>query len=307
MSLHIGVDGGGTTTRAAIIDENYAVLGYAESDSSNLFNLGIQAACANICSAIDGALTASGRQVRDIDTFGFGLAGTVGENERKQWRSALGAYYGNAIVVDEDVAAALAGAFGPEELAKGGAVLIAGTGSNCFGQSADGRRARADGWGPLIGDRGSGYWLGHSAIQAAVAAIDGAAPATSLQSALLEHFGVENLDALVGVVYAPDFRRDRIAAFVPHVLRAAGQGDIVAHSLLVQAGQQLGATASAVLKPLGVTQLALTGGLLQNVPEVRQGVREALDSPSAGLSSVVFREPRFEAVVGAALLPLVNQ
>lgn len=306
MSLHIGVDGGGTTTRAAVIDEKYAVLGYAESGSSNLFNLGIDGACRNVCQAIDAALAAAGRATGDIDTFGFGLAGTVGESQRSQWRTALGARYGDSIVVDEDVAAALAGAFGPEELAKGGAVLIAGTGSNCFGQSSDGRRARADGWGPLIGDRGSGYWLGHSGIQAAVAAIDGAAPATSLQTALLQHFEVENLDALVGVVYAADFRRDRIAAFVPHVIQAAKHGDAVAHGLLLQAGRHLGATACAVLKPLGVTQLALTGGLIQNVPEVREGVREAINEQGTLLSSVVFREPRFEAVVGAALLPLLN-
>lgn len=305
MNFFIGVDGGGTTTRAVVVDERQGVRGRAQSGSSNLYNLGLEAALQNIGIAIEAALADAGLRLSQIESFGFGLAGIVGTHEKTLWLTALRALYGDSLVVDEDVAAALVGAFGPDELRSGGAVLIAGTGANCFGHSADGRRRRADGWGPLLGDRGSGYWLGESAIRAAMAANDGAGPQTLLQAALMQHFEVKTLDALVGVVYAADFRRDRVAAFTSHVLQAAREGDEVAHNLLRAAGEQLSATAHAVLRPLGITRLALTGGLLENSLDVQRALHEFLNPVSAPEPPIIICAPRFEAVVGAALLPMV--
>ena len=301
ICYRIGVDGGGTTTRAVVIDATHnLVFSRGHSGSSNLWNTGLEGALENIRMAIAEALERAGMVVGQIETFGFGLAGASGESEKEMWTGALRAIYGEHIRVDEDVAAALVGAFGPDELSQsGGAVLIAGTGANCFGQNADGGRVRVDGWGPMLGDRGSGFWLGESAIRAGVAAVDGAGESTTLGAALLEHFAVFDLNALVGVVYAPTFARDRIAAFVPLVLNTARDGDEVSQRLLNEAGVQLASTARAVLQPLELHELALTGGLLENAPEVRQSLADALPG-------VELIEPRFEPVVGAALLPLVN-
>ena len=300
MKFRVGVDGGGTTTRAVVIDESGDVLGRGQGDSSNLYNLGLEAACASIESAVEGALAQAHLSKSAVDSWGFGLAGITSHAERARWRAALEPLYRGALAVDEDVAAAWAGALGEENLGAGGAVLIAGTGANCFGQNASGQRARVDGWGPLLGDRGSGYWLGESAIRAAVAGFDGAAPQTSLQNALLRHFEVENVEALVGVVYADDFRRDRVAAFVPHVIEQARAGDVVAAGLLMQSGRQLGETARAVLESLGLTKLALTGGLLENSPEIRAALRMTLGE------QIELCQPRFEAVLGAAFLPALE-
>ena len=223
-----------------------------------------------------------------------------GAPEKARWRAALEPVYGANIAVDEDVAAAWAGALGPENLSAGGAVLIAGTGANCFGRNASGERRRTDGWGPLLGDRGSGYWLGESGIRAAVAGFDAATAPTSLQAALLQHFDVADVGALVGVVYSADFRRDRVAAFVPHVIAAARAGDAIAADLLRASGTQLGQTARAVLQPLKLKKLALTGGLLENSPEIRIALQEALGA------EIEFIEPCYEAVVGAAFLPALE-
>ena len=297
MEFRVGVDGGGTTTRAVVIDGQSSVLGRGQSGSSNLYNLGLEAAAGNIQRSIEGALDAAGLGAGDVDSWGFGLAGASGEREKGLWQQALRPLYGARIAVEEDVVAALAGALGPEGLSQGGAVLIAGTGANCFGQSAGGHRRRADGWGPLLGDRGSGYWLGEAAIRMGAAAQDGAAPRTSLRDALLAYFEAASLDDVVAVVYAPGFRRDRVAGFVPRVLEAAREGDEVAGELLRQAGRLLGATARSVVEPLGLSHLALTGGLLENSPEVRRSLADFLGA------AVQTCEPRFEAVIGAALLP----
>lgn len=304
MGYGVGVDGGGTTTRAVVIDDSNAVLGRGQSGSSNLYNGGLEAAMANIRRAIADALGAATVDAGAVASWGFGLAGVTGEKQQQQWRAALSAIYGERIAIEEDVVAALAGALGAEGMSAGGAILIAGTGANCFGVNASGAQKRADGWGPLLGDRGSGYWLGESAIRAAIAAFDGAAAATSLQAALLECFECRDVQELVGIVYASDFRRDRVASMVPQVLAGARAGDDVAAHLLRAAGQQLAATARAVLEPLQITRLAITGGLLENSPEIESALHESLQQ-SLGAEIEIGR-PRFEAVVGAALLPQLN-
>ncbi len=298
----MGIDGGGTTTRAVVIDDTHnLVFSRAQSGSSNLWNLGLQGALENIRLAVEGALEEAGMLAGQMETFGFGLAGASGDDEKAIWTQSLRAVYGENVVVDEDVAAALVGAFGPDELkSRGGAVLIAGTGANCFGQNQKGERVRVDGWGPMLGDRGSGFWLGESAIRRAVAALDGAGQSTTLSASLLEHFAVPDLNALVSVIYAPTFARDRIAAFVPLVLHAARAGDEVALGLLREAGLHLASTARAALEPLELSELALTGGLIENAPEIREVLAESL-------SNIELLSPRFEPVVGAALLPLVME
>lgn len=300
MKYRVGVDGGGTTTRAVVIDENNRITGRGRGDSSNLYNLGLEAARQSIAVAIEAALNEANIGRASVASWGFGLAGLTGAPEKARWFEALTPVYGANIAVDEDVAAAWAGALGPENLGAGGAVLIAGTGANCFGQNARGERRRVDGWGPLLGDRGSGYWLGEGAIRAAVAGFDAATPPTSLQAALLRHFEVESVSELVGVVYAADFRRDRVAAFVPHVIQSARAGDASAADLLRGCGQQLGQTARAVLEPLELKKLALTGGMLENCPEIRSALQETLGA------EIELIEPRFEAVVGAAFLPTLQ-
>ena len=301
MKFRAGIDGGGTsTTRAVVIDRKDRVVGRGQGDSSNLYNLGIEAALSSIEVAVAGALSAAQLSRDAVSSWGFGLAGISGAPEKARWRAALAPLYRGDLAVDEDVAAAWAGALGPENLGAGGAVLIAGTGANCFGRNARGQRARVDGWGPLLGDRGSGYWLGESGIRAAIAAFDGAAPPTQLQAALLSHFAVETIESLVGVVYAADFRRDRVAAFVPHIIESARAGDAVAADLLRQSGRQLSQTARAVLQPLDLKKLALTGGLLQNSPEIRAALQRNLGE------TIELCQPRFEAVVGAAFLPALE-
>lgn len=294
----VGVDGGGTQTRAVVCGRDGAVWGRGQSGSSNLYNLGLERATHHIFEAINGALLQAKIERNQVESFGFGLAGIVGESEKTRWRGALEPVLGARVWLEEDAIAALVGAFGPDELrAQGGAILIAGTGANCLGQSAKGEIARADGWGPILGDRGSGFWLGEAAIRAAVAAFDGASPATSLQKAMFHHFGVADLGALVGQIYAPAFERQRIAAFAAQVGWCAAQGDEVALSLLHQSANLLAATARGVLNRLEISRLVILGGLLEKSEPVRARLQWELET------EIRLQNPRFEAAVGAAFLP----
>ena len=108
-----------------------------------------------------------------------------------------------------------------------GVAVVAGTGSMAFARGADGRTARAGGWGPLLGDEGSGYAIALAGLRAAARAADGRAAATPLTDRLLAAFGLTRPEELIGVVYRGGDRA-ALAALAPVVLEAADAGDAVA-------------------------------------------------------------------------------
>jgi N-acetylglucosamine kinase-like BadF-type ATPase len=297
--IKIGFDGGGSTTRAVIIEQHgdvIKVLGRGEAGSSNYHGVGLDATRENCRKALHHALYQAEVNDSQIAGFGFGLAGACSQADIAQLRPALAPLCGDApFVVDEDAPAAQAGAFagGP------GAILIAGTGTNCYGVNAQGEVARADGWGPLLGDRGAGYRIGEAALRAICAAHDGAGESTSLTQPCLEKLGAGSTGDLIQIVYHPQFTRDRIAALFPIVLDEAGAGDSVAQGLLEYAGLELAQTARAVLQKIGVSQVALLGGVLEHAAPVRHAFETHLRAAMADLQIV---EPRYDAAVGAALL-----
>ena len=299
--LKIGVDGGGTSTRAVVIEYSdtqnvIEVLGRGEAASSNHYNVGVDAAAANILEAINAALLASNIARKDIASFGFGLAGACTPSEQTLVSSKLATFLdGKSFVVDEDAAGAQSGAFagGP------GAVCIAGTGANCFGVNAQNERARADGLGPLLGDRGGGYRIGEAALRAICAADDGSGPNTSLVAPGLQSFGVDSVEELVKIVYQPDFSRTQVAALFPVVLQEAQNGDAVAQELLHDAGRELALTSRAVLQKLQLSRVAVVGGVLENAPPVRASFENYLRE---WIGEVEVIAPHYDAAIGAALL-----
>lgn len=311
--MRIGVDGGGTTTRAVVIDENARVLGRGEAGTSNHYSVGLGSAVENIARAIEAALSDAKCDGSAVVSCGFGLAGACTPAEQSALREALQeprvGFFPNAqLAVDEDAAAALAGAFAPVEgenlaMRSGvtGAVCIAGTGANCFGLGATGQRVRSDGLGPLLGDRGSGYWIGARALQAACGANDGSDAPTRVLAAALSHFEATSVDQLVQLVYRPEFTSSRVASLFPAVCRCAQEGDEIAANILREAGDQLARTALCVLLPLKLSRVAVTGGVLSRETPVRAAFEAALKNREAAFDIC---EPSRDAAVGAALLPL---
>jgi N-acetylglucosamine kinase len=297
----IGFDGGGTSSRAAVIQHDAAngtieVLGRGAAGSSNHYSVGAEGARQNLKAAMDAALAEANVLREQVEGFGFGLAGACSEKEKSDLRAVLAPLCGSTpFVVEEDAPAAQAGAFagGP------GAICIAGTGANCFGVNAQGEIGRADGLGPLLGDRGAGYRLGEAALRAICAAHDGAAPSTTLFAPCLAKLEVASVDELVQLVYRPDFTRDRIAALFPIVLQEAEAGDAVARELLEDSGYELAQTTRAVLEKLQIKSVALLGGVFENAAPVRAAFARHLRE---AISEVEIVTPRYDAAVGAALL-----
>lgn len=199
--------------------------------------------------------------------------------------------------VTSDAVTAHAGALG----GRAGVVLAIGTGSVAVGIGADGTYARVDGWGPLLGDDGSGARIGTAGLRAALRAHDGRGPATALRDAAAGLFGdLERLPATVG----RDGNPARTAAsFAPEVARAAEAGDAVAAVIVRDAAADLAETALAVAVriPAGgdPLPLAVTGGLTGLGPALMAPLTAALTG--SGLP-VRLTSPLGDPLDGARLL-----
>ncbi|HEX8463727.1 MAG TPA: BadF/BadG/BcrA/BcrD ATPase family protein [Abditibacterium sp.] len=300
--LRLGFDGGGTKTRAVVINDSCEILGAGESGSSNPYAVGMTPALDHIEEAARLALQNAQVSSNAIDGWGLGLGGVCSASESAAVEAALRPRIGPQprLIVVEDVVSAWSGAFGRASSDVPRAVCIAGTGANCWGQNGS-KTAGADGAGPLLGDRGSGTWIGESALRHTARVCDQISPPDEFSAAVLQFFEARDLKELIRVVYAPDFARSHLAGLVPLVLQFGESG--AARLILEAAGRELAASTLAVLRQLSEGEargeVALVGGVLAHAARVTNSFLGKLQA-EAPLVQLV--EARFEPAVGAAIL-----
>jgi N-acetylglucosamine kinase-like BadF-type ATPase len=191
----------------------------------------------------------------------------------------LGFRRGAVRVVNDAHVALVGGA--PEGV---GIVVVAGTGSIAYGVDRRGATARAGGWGYLLADEGSAFWLGHAAVRQGVRAADGRGPQTTLYDRICREVGVDHPSGLVEWFYDQEHTRTRVAELAAVVQQAADDGDESARGLLDQAAQHLARAARAVARQLAFdTQypLVLSGGAFRACPSLYPRVEASLDLPAA--------------------------
>jgi glucosamine kinase len=240
MSVVLGIDGGGTRTRASIVDGE-RVLAFAEHGSIKRLRVGAEVAEANLRTLLKDVFAQAAVKGAGAASAGVASATMPGVAE---WITAVFDEFGverSEIVGDEVIA--LDGAF------KGGAgiLLIAGTGSNCVGRAPNGSRECAGGWSSRLGDEGSGYWIGLHAIRRALVAHDREEP-TRVLNAVGEIWGTKTIDELVNIgdsTPGPDF-----AALAPAINRLAEEGDAVAAGVMREAAADLAETVLLVRRKL---------------------------------------------------------
>ncbi|MEO8435998.1 MAG: BadF/BadG/BcrA/BcrD ATPase family protein [Pyrinomonadaceae bacterium] len=273
----VGVDGGGSKTRAAVLDTDH-VLGEGQAGPSNPLRVGIATAAAAVRDAVDKACSAASIKRHEIAAVGVGLAGVRREDIRARMREALIATLGIRqieLVSDGDIALSAATNGQP------GIVVIAGTGSICCGINARRKRVCAGGWGPLVGDEGGGSWIARRALLAVACESDGRGPKTSLTPAACAYFHVGVADDLSTAIYAPTITNERIAGFARGVIEAAASGDTVARSIITEAGKELGRTIVAVIRRLHMEnerfQVAYVGGMFSAGELIIAPLREEVE------------------------------
>jgi N-acetylglucosamine kinase-like BadF-type ATPase len=185
-------------------------------------------------------------------------------------------------------------------------VLVAGTGSACFGRNAKGNTWQAGGWGPILDDVGGGYWLGLRAIIAAVRAEDGRGPATELRNAVLGSTGAGSLREVLTQLQDGTLDRTKVAALASHVIGAARKRDTSSLVVVALGAAELAVMAAAVAKQTGVAsepvEVVITGGVGTDPtygPVIEAATRKRL-------KSATFPKPEMSAAAGAVVLAVVN-
>src|SRR5258706_9536612 len=259
-TYYLGVDGGASKTAALVSDENGESLGEGLAGPSNHLRVGIETASRNVERAVNKALVAADVTSREIVWAYCGIAGADHPAHRQEVVDSLSIFFprGN-FTVDNDARIALTGAVGYG----GGVVVIAGTGSVAFGRNETGQEARAGGWGPIVGDEGSGFGIARAALGAIVRAWDGRGPETGMTEMLRNEWNMKPED-IPRFVYAPATHTDDIARFGKLAIDAAEAGDAVARAIFADGGRALGEIVVAVVKGLGILAtgfpLSYTGG-----------------------------------------------
>ena len=302
----IGVDGGGSKTAVAVLDQSGQVLGRGLSGSTNFHNVGLERARDNLSLAMQAAAQQAGFDLRQAAAVTWALAGADRPTERR-----LFADLGTAILpdtplqIENDAVAALVGGLGSRQ----GLVLIAGTGMIAYGENAAGDRARAGGWGPLL-DHGSAYALTQEAMREVcrfedIGHEDMGRPPYGLAERLLPALGLNQVTDIVGWVYAPERQVADIARLAPLVLTAAEGGDLAAIDVAARGADALAQAVDTVARRLGLWSLpfplVLAGGLLEQNAFYQQLVSQAIRTQVPNAQLV---RPRADAAVGAALLAL---
>jgi N-acetylglucosamine kinase-like BadF-type ATPase len=298
--IFLGIDGGGTHTRAVLVDGKGNILGNGIAGPSNFQAVGIDATKRNIRHAVEKAWGETRRSSVPCAAAFLGVAGVASEKDRERVATiARELDLAMKIDVDHDIRTALAG--GLE--GKPGIALIAGTGSSCYGRNADGKSWRAGGWGHLLDDVGSGYWLGVRGLMAITHAADGRGAATALTPQLVEILALHDMNDLLHLAGSDGLTRAEIAGLAPVVLDAARNGDNVAGEIVTQGAAELARMVAAVAHNLGwqkstQVEMVMIGGLMEN-DYYAEKIRTAIVSQ---VPHAVIIPPIFPPVIGAAIL-----
>jgi N-acetylglucosamine kinase-like BadF-type ATPase len=264
--IFVGVDGGGTTTRCLASDEQGNTLAVATGPATNIHELGIVAASQLILELLERTLQEAGltHGVPAISAAAC-IAGIDTDESRTEMRTALEA--GTPVATwraESDSLAAWAAAFPG---GSSGIVAVSGTGAIALARNGT-KEARAGGWGAELGDPGSGFNLGRSALIAVLSAADAMGPTTTLGPAILAHLGLTRPHQIIDHVHFA-MRHTDIAALAPLVLDHAERGDVVAVQISESVARSIIRTAVAAGNTVGLNwsrpaPFALLGGLANN-------------------------------------------
>jgi N-acetylglucosamine kinase-like BadF-type ATPase len=266
MEYYVGIDGGGTKSRLLAVDKNEEPVAVLYGGSTNLASNQVSEVRETLRSLFarmfaEGGLSPEGCLGVCVGSAGLDFPAACGQMESLVRESGFACPV--AAVNDSLLALAAATDGGP------GVIIISGTGSIAYGAGADGTIARCGGWGHILDDGGSGYWIGKEAIRRAFLAYDGRGRQTVLTGKVMDKLGVSNLPDAIEPLYGDGgIGKPEIAEFCVMVQEGAEAGDAVCREILEEAAEELFALTDAILKKLGQDDLsvAVSGGSIQNNP-----------------------------------------
>jgi len=301
----IGVDGGGSKTELALIDLEGNLVGMEKVGSTNYQAVGGEQLRDELLEGFSALANVTNVDIDRVNHIFLGLAGAGRQKDQEEIKALFDdTVFAGKMTVDSDAIVALAGAFGTNP----GIILIAGTGAICFGSNQDGKIVRSGGWGYLLGDEGSGYYIGREAVVASLKDFDGRGEKTSLKENLMQRFELDSIDKIIPLIYQNEIDRVAIANIAPLVFELAKQGDLISEDIIRKTGHEMGLLAKSVANQLGFSgdeiNVALVGSIFKQKDMLVSQISKELFELSWNVTMV---DPRFQPAFGAALLGLKKQ
>lgn len=228
----LAIDAGGTKTDLLWAQPDGHVLARVEGKGINIASKPPSA----WHSVLEELLDSAEVQRESVSVVCAGVAGFTLPDRREMFERLLQQMLPRTrVFVLPDYAIALEGATGGAP----GVLVIAGTGSIACGRDREGRFMRVGGWGYLVGDEGSGFWIGREAIRATLSAEEGWGEATLLRKMLADTFGTNDSGEWLSALYRTQNPQSLLAQIAPLVSEAAEQGDAQAKGILLTAADHL--------------------------------------------------------------------
>ena len=267
--LAIGIDGGGTSCRAAVADRNGNVIGRGKSGPANILS-DLENSLLNIVESARQALSDAGLDAEDLSSV-VSVVGVAGANVMdygERIERALPFAEGRVVT---DALISLQGALGDAD----GIVGAFGTGS-VYNARRDGRLRGIGGWGFVVGDQASGARLGRDLMERSLLAHDGVRPASPITEAIMAEYG-NDPERIVD--FAHTARPKDFARYAPIVFEHATRGDVVAAGIVSDAATAIGESLEALLWS-ECPSICLLGGLAEAYePWLSERYRSRLAKP----------------------------
>lgn len=299
----IGVDGGGTSTVARLADLEGNIISVVKGGPSNVQISGAEKSAEILSNLINDVVSSTPVMLDSVQIVVYGTAGAGRKADQDRLHNAITSHWGTmkrkprSLIVVSDADIALEAAHGGGS----GIVLIAGTGSIVYGRDVDNTIKRYGGWGPVIGDPGSGTAIGLRALRVAAKTIDECTQPAYLERLIAETAGIDSQESLINKVYTEKFPPADIA---PLVFRAAKEGDRSALDIVNECANDLAEMLHSGIKKFSFTgeiPLAYVGGIFESENGYAEIVTEFIRKKNP---NIVIRKPECRAGEGAVLMAL---
>ncbi|MUL83020.1 MULTISPECIES: N-acetylglucosamine kinase [unclassified Mycolicibacterium] len=300
MACYLGVDGGGSKTAFALLDDTGRVVARAAAPASYYFGDGIAIVEKALAQGVSEICAQAGIHTPDIDAAFFGIPG-YGEasGDIEQLDAVPGRVLGHdRYSCDNDMVCGWAGSLAGAD----GINVISGTGSMAYGQR-HGTGGRAGGWGELFGDEGSAYWIATQGLNAFSRMSDGRLTRGPLYTLLKERLQLAgDLDAVSLVIDTWAANRRSIAALATTVCAAARTDDVASVRILSAAAGELVALVETTGRQIGfaeqeVVPVSYSGGMFTDENFLALFAAALRKLPA----NYDLRPPLLDPAVGAAL------
>lgn len=301
MKIYLGIDGGGSKTEAVAAAEDGRIYGWGKTGPSNPLFLQRHQAFENMTAAALAAISPKNITGEEIEYTCVCIPGFKKEFTEDEIAASL-KLKKNKISIMGDGRSTLLAALGKES----GVVIAAGTGSFAIGQNENHKIFSAGGWGPVLGDEGSGFDIGKQALRAVIAEHEGRGERTLLTEKISSLWKIEKVEDIRLFLNEHGNFQQTISALAPLVLECAEGGDAAAQNIIKQAGESLADLVKTVVAALDMQgkeiPVVLTGGMSNLGKWINPSIIGKLKNVYK--INAVLQRPKFQTVIGAVLLAM---